>query len=128
MLTMPFERYIYLVSKHSVSRHVFDKDIFALLKPSKKRTFPSLFGIYGLVPVINVFFYPYKFPLKWVTGVITPIRGVLTLLIAGDGAPCCTILYDLPLNLPRPTPNLCVFNLPANTPSARFQCADFFYY
>ena len=28
---------------------------------------------------------PYKLPYKWVTGVITPISGVITLLIAGRG-------------------------------------------
>ena len=29
---------------------------------------------------------PYKWPYKWVTGVITPISGVITLLITGRGA------------------------------------------
>ena len=29
---------------------------------------------------------PYKWPYNWVTGVITPISGVITLLITGRGA------------------------------------------
>ena len=32
---------------------------------------------------------PYKWPYKWVTGVITPISGVITLLITGDRGPPC---------------------------------------
>ena len=31
---------------------------------------------------------PYIWPKKWVTGVITPINGVITLLTTGKGRPC----------------------------------------
>ena len=34
------------------------------------------------------FFYPYKWDYKWVTGIITPINGIITLLITGRGPPC----------------------------------------
>ena len=34
--------------------------------------------------------YTYKWPYNWVTGVITPITGVITILITGSGP----ILYD----------------------------------
>ena len=30
----------------------------------------------------------YKWPYKWITGVITPISGVITLLITGRGPSC----------------------------------------
>ena len=38
---------------------------------------------------------PYKWPYKWVTGVVSPIRGVTTLLIAGRGPSCmpCFVFY-----------------------------------
>ena len=32
--------------------------------------------------------YPYKWPYKWATGIITPINRVITLLIAGRGPLC----------------------------------------
>ena len=31
-------------------------------------------------------YYPYKWPCKWITGVITPTSGVITLLITSAGA------------------------------------------
>ena len=36
---------------------------------------------------------PKKWPYKWVTGVITPISGVITLLITGRGPTCATRVY-----------------------------------
>ena len=38
---------------------------------------------------------PYKWPYKWVTGVVSPIRGATTLLIAGRGPSCmpCFVFY-----------------------------------
>ena len=39
----------------------------------------------GPLLVINGVINPYKWPYKWVTGVITPISGVIALLITGRG-------------------------------------------
>ena len=36
---------------------------------------------------------PYKWPYKWVTGVITPLRGVIDLLITGRGPSCRNALF-----------------------------------
>ena len=35
---------------------------------------------------------PYKWPCEWVTGVITPINGVINLLLTGRGPPCWEVV------------------------------------
>ena len=42
----------------------------------------------GPLLVINRVMGPNKCPCKWVTGVITPISGVISLLISGRGPLC----------------------------------------
>ena len=42
----------------------------------------------GPLLVINEVITPIKWPYKWITGVITLLIGVVTLLITGRGPPC----------------------------------------
>ena len=42
---------------------------------------------------------PYKWPYKWLTGVITPLRGVINLLIIGSGKPLRTRRPSMPSSM-----------------------------